>query len=117
MKELRRSWRWAALLPVILLGACTVGPDFTRPEAPSVERYDPAPIVLPGAGDGQPLQRLNAAAPPAAEWWNAFESAPLDETVQLALVGSPTLEAASATLAAANEDLNAARGEIGRAHV
>jgi NodT family efflux transporter outer membrane factor (OMF) lipoprotein len=109
---LQRASRAIAFAPLLLIGACTVGPDFTRPAAPDVDRYDQTQVQLPGAGDGQPLQTLIAGSPPAAQWWQAFESAPLNDTVDLALRGSPTLQAADATLAAANETLAAARGAL-----
>jgi NodT family efflux transporter outer membrane factor (OMF) lipoprotein len=114
MSDVRRSRaaRAIVLAPLLLLCACAVGPDFKRPDAPNVDRYDQTEAVLPGAGDGQPQQTLKAGSAPAAQWWNAFGSAPLDETVQLALAGSPTLQAANATLAAANENLNAVRGVL-----
>ena len=106
---LRRTLPCAAWL---LIGGCTVGPDFTRPAAPDVDRYDHTRVTLPGAGEGQPSQTLAAGSPPAAQWWHAFGSVPLNDTVELALQGSPTLQAANATLAAANESLSAARGVL-----
>jgi NodT family efflux transporter outer membrane factor (OMF) lipoprotein len=107
-----RFSRAIALAIPVLVSACAVGPDFTRPSPPDVDRYDQTRVQIPTAGDGQPQQKLSAGSPPAAEWWSAFGSAPLDDTVGLALQGSPTLQAADATLAAANETLAAARGEL-----
>jgi NodT family efflux transporter outer membrane factor (OMF) lipoprotein len=114
MSEIRmaRVVRPIVLAPLLLLGACAVGPNFERPDAPNVDRYDQTESVLPGAGAGQPQQTLRPGSAPAAQWWDAFGSAPLNDTVQLALTGSPTLQAANATLAAANENLNAVRGVL-----
>ena len=106
-----RRPRWS-LLFVMLVGGCAVGPNFTQPEAPDVDRYDQTQMALPGAGDGQPLQTLQAGSAPAAQWWRAFASSPLNDTVDLALRGSPTLEAAQATLSAASETLAATRGAL-----
>lgn len=105
---------WAALLLAeALLGAgCAVGPDFQRPGTPTFERYDQTSIVLPGAGDGQIRQQLMPAAPAAAQWWHAFDSVSLNDTVELALRDSPTLESARSTLAAAGETLAATRGAL-----
>jgi NodT family efflux transporter outer membrane factor (OMF) lipoprotein len=100
------------LVWAVLCAGCAVGPDFRRPAAPTIDRYDRTSIVLPGAGDGQVRQRLMPGAAVAAEWWHAFDSPLLNDTVDLALRGSPTLEAARATLAAANETLAAARGGL-----
>ncbi len=69
-------------------------------------------MTLPGAGDGQPQQTLQPGSVPAAQWWRAFASTPLNDTVDLALRGSPTLEAAHATLSAASETLAATRGAL-----
>ncbi len=96
----------------LLIGGCTVGPDFTRPAAPDVDRYDQSRVTLPSAGEGQPLQTLSTGSAPAAQWWRAFGSAPLNDTVVLALQDSPTLQAANATLAAADESLAATRGAL-----
>jgi NodT family efflux transporter outer membrane factor (OMF) lipoprotein len=109
---LRSRWLTSALLPLLVVAGCAVGPDFTRPAPPSVDRYDQAQATLPGAGDAQPKQNLMPGSAPAALWWRAFESGALDDTVALALQGSPTLDAAHATLAAANETLAATRGEF-----
>ena len=106
-----RPRRAVALVLATCLSACTVGPDFQRPEAPTQDRYDRTESTLPSAGRGQSQQNLNAATAPAAEWWHAFASPELDDTIAAALAGSPTLEAAQATLAAANETLAATRGE------
>jgi NodT family efflux transporter outer membrane factor (OMF) lipoprotein len=100
------------LAAVFAVAGCAVGPDFQRPAPPDVDRYDQTQVVLPSAGDAQPQQTLAAGSAPAAAWWRAFESDALNETVALALQGSPTLEAAQATLAAANETLAAVRGEF-----
>ena len=101
---LRISW---LLSIVVLVGGCAVGPNFTQPAAPDVDRYDQTQMTLPGAGDGQPQQTLQPGSVPAAQWWRAFASTPLNDTVDLALRGSPTLEAAHATLSAASETLAA----------
>src|SRR5262249_51383890 len=103
--------RAVALALTIGLSACTVGADFQPPAAPTQGGYDRTEPSLPSAGRGRPQRTLNAAAAPAAEWWHAFASPDLDDTIAAALEGSPTLEAAQATLAAANENVAAARGQ------
>ncbi|HTK99393.1 MAG TPA: efflux transporter outer membrane subunit [Pseudomonadales bacterium] len=107
-----RRYRWGIPLIAVVVSGCAVGPDFTRPDAPAVDRYDQTQMLLPGAGDGQPQQTLQSGSAPADQWWRAFGSAPLNATVELALRGSPTLEAAQATLSAANETLAATRGAL-----
>jgi NodT family efflux transporter outer membrane factor (OMF) lipoprotein len=101
-----------ATVALLALAGCAVGPDFRRPEPPTFDRYDENAVVLPSAGEGQPLQTLAPGSVPADAWWRAFGSMPLDETVGYALDVNPTLEAARATLDAATETLAAARGAL-----
>lgn len=88
----------------LLLGACTVGPDFQAPRAPAEAAYTPRPVALARA------QRLQAGAALPRQWWSAFGDEALDTTVRLALADSPTLGQAAATLAQAREQVLAARG-------
>ena len=93
-----------------LLGGCAVGPDFTPPAAPTTQSYTPAPVTLPAAGAADVRQKLGAGAPVVAEWWTLFHSAALNDTLNLAISDSPSLEAARATLAQAQETVAAASG-------
>jgi NodT family efflux transporter outer membrane factor (OMF) lipoprotein len=88
---------WMCALCAIACG-CTVGPDFRTPDPPRVDRYvaDPQPAV-----EGMP--RLVAGRDIPAEWWAVFGSAELDALVRRALEHSPTLAAARARLAQAQE--------------
>jgi NodT family efflux transporter outer membrane factor (OMF) lipoprotein len=90
---------------------CVVGPDFSRPETPSVSQYIPAGAMKGLApGNGEPSQRLVEAGTIPAEWWRIFRSASLDKVVRDAIAGSPTLDAAKATLAQARQAVVQARG-------
>lgn len=95
------SSRGAAVIgAAILLGGCPVGPNFDRPQPPSVEVYDtPEPPV-----DGMAL-----GADISGQWWQVFKSPMLDRTLREALAASPTLHAAQATLDAAREAVTVAR--------
>ena len=100
-----------SLAVVVLLSACAAaGPDFVAPAAPAMTRYTTADPTLADAGSAEASQRITAGATVPAAWWHAFESPALDATVDLALADSPTLQAAQATLAQAQEAVNAARG-------
>lgn len=101
------------LLSSTLLAGCAAGPDFEPPAAPSVTSYGPgetpketvaAPTELGG------IQRFEANGDVPAAWWNLFESAPLSHMIELAVKNNPTLDAARASLRAAEETAAATRG-------
>lgn len=97
----------------ILLAGCTVGPDFERPEAPSVERYTAE--SLPGrtasaAVAGGAAQRFLAGRDIPGEWWQLFHSASLDALIDEALKANPTVAAAEAALRQAHELTRAGEG-------
>jgi NodT family efflux transporter outer membrane factor (OMF) lipoprotein len=97
--------RWPLPLAVVALASCAVGPDFRRPAAPPGDHYLPAtaaasaPQLLPG-------EEL------PGEWWQLFHSPALQAAVRGALADSPTLAAANATLAAAQQQIIVARGGL-----
>ncbi len=93
-----------------LLGGCAVGPDFHHPADMKAERYTekPMPNVMPQA-DGI-SQQLSPETRIPREWWKIFHSPALDALVRNALNGSPTLDAARATLIQAREDLASETG-------
>jgi NodT family efflux transporter outer membrane factor (OMF) lipoprotein len=103
-------------LLALAIAGCAVGPDFHRPAAPPADHYLPAtpPPFAPAAAAGQAA----AAAPPrlvpgaelSGEWWQLFHSPALQQAVAAALADSPTLAAATATLAEAEQQVAVARG-------
>lgn len=96
---MRRTRTW--LLPfVILLAGCSVGPDFVRPEPPKSSGYSSG-VKTKGIesgsislGDTQTVTMGEVSS----LWWEEFRSGKLNDMITLALVKSPTLEAAKATL-------------------
>jgi len=95
------------LLAIVALAGCAVGPDFVRPAAPTVAKYDndqappavaeksvavaPSPIVM---GSNLP-----------AQWWELFRAPALPEVLNQAIAANQTLVAARATLAQAQETI------------
>lgn len=104
--------RYRAIFGAALLCGCTVGPDFRRPEPPDSTGYTPSSVELPGAGHADAKQNLIAGTAVVAKWWEVFRSQPLDDVLALAIEGSPTLDAARASLAQAQEAIAEARGAI-----
>jgi NodT family efflux transporter outer membrane factor (OMF) lipoprotein len=89
----------------VLVG-CSVGPDFKRPEALTVERYTPDPLPVQTASAavaGGVAQRFVAERDITEEWWRLFHSAPLIALIDEALKNSPTIAAAEAALRQAHE--------------
>ena len=71
-------------LAALALGACTVGPDFKKPETP-----------LPAAfNEGA----ASAAAQVPANWWTLYHDAELTRLIDLAFKQSPTVEKAMAKI-------------------
>jgi NodT family efflux transporter outer membrane factor (OMF) lipoprotein len=97
-----------------LTAACAVGPDFERPAAPAETSYDEgAALKTASAGDKHgAAQNLTPGELLPAEWWQMFHSAPLNDLITEALQHNPDLEAAEASLRAANENLAAGEGEL-----
>ncbi len=97
-----------------VLSACTVGPDFSQPAAPTTERYlAPAEVVPPNdGGPAAPRQVVVTGAKIAADWWTLFHSPKIDDVVKAAIAGNRTLEGAKARLASAREAVIAANGGL-----
>jgi NodT family efflux transporter outer membrane factor (OMF) lipoprotein len=97
------------------VASCTVGPDFTSPEPPSVTRYTSpgeATVLREDGGAAIPTQAIVLGKRVAAEWWTLFRSAKLDALVKQAIAGSNTLESAKARLAQAGEAIAAATSAL-----
>lgn len=95
----RRLFLGVLGLSALAATGCAVGPDYVRPSVPQA-----------GALTREPLATAGKAGPVQRQWWKAFGSPELDALVQEALERSPTIEAASATLRAARQNVIAQRG-------
>ncbi|KGI79235.1 hypothetical protein LF63_0100145 [Oleiagrimonas soli] len=103
------------LLIGVLLAGCAVGPNYSRPDAPKVDRYTtqalPASTVSADAIDGD-AQRFLSGSDVPQRWWTAFGNAELDRRVHTALAHSPTIASAQAALRQAQENARAAGGAL-----
>lgn len=100
----------AALACLCLTAGCAVGPNFHRPDAPSVARYthgsDPtATVAVNGTA-----QRFHPGESVTADWWQLFQSAQLNELVTEAIAHNPGLDAAQASLRASQDNLRSGYG-------
>jgi NodT family efflux transporter outer membrane factor (OMF) lipoprotein len=112
------------LTPVVctglLLGGCTVGPDFVRPTVPKLG-YEQA---VPPKNQNRTIEYGGEVAD---DWYHLFQSEPLNRLVREALADNQDLRAARHGLLAAQYELKAvagtqlpqldATGQIGRAHI
>jgi NodT family efflux transporter outer membrane factor (OMF) lipoprotein len=107
-----RQIRLGALIAAgAALAACTVGPDYRRPEPPTESRYTAE--ALPEKTVSAPVlggaeQRFVLGHDISAQWWQIYRSPALDQLIREALADSPTLEAAQAALRVSEENLRAA---------
>ncbi|HEY6482179.1 MAG TPA: efflux transporter outer membrane subunit [Steroidobacteraceae bacterium] len=96
-----------------MLAGCKAGPDFRAPALPATDRYVATPQGAGTSADqagtsadqqsSAEQQRIELGAHLSQDWWQLFQSAPLDEIVRRALAGNRTLQQAAATLAQARE--------------
>jgi NodT family efflux transporter outer membrane factor (OMF) lipoprotein len=102
-----------AALPVALLAACAVGPDYRRPEIATGEGYSPKPMAQATASTSGPqgeAQRFVMGRDIPFAWWTRFQSPRLDRLVERALQANPTIPAAQAALRQATEYVYAQQG-------
>ena len=102
-----------ASLAALLLSSCAVGPNFSSPPAPDVDRYSPEKLASPNAAPGAPRikpQHFVSGADVSTLWWTAFRSRPLNELIRLSVEHNPNLQAAEAAIKVAQFNALAQRG-------
>jgi NodT family efflux transporter outer membrane factor (OMF) lipoprotein len=90
-----------------------VGPRYSRPGPPAEAGYAPAPLPEATASanvHGGELQHLVAGRDIAFDWWQLFQSPALNRLVEQAIRANPTIAAAQAALAQAQELVYAQQG-------
>src|ERR1700722_17530287 len=99
---------WAASV-----GGCAVEPRYHKPEASANAGYAPTPLPETSASapvHGGEVQRLVGGRDIPFEWWELFKSPPLNALVERGFKANPTVTAAQAALAQAQELVRAQRG-------
>jgi NodT family efflux transporter outer membrane factor (OMF) lipoprotein len=93
----------AIVLACILgLGGCAVGPNFTRPTAPSAARYTADTLRGEGSANDT-VQHIALGREIEGNWWALFRSDAIDQLVTQAVDHNRSLVASMATLAQAQE--------------
>jgi len=94
---------------------CAVGPNFRSPDAPKVEAYTaekvPEATMATDAPTGDAQRFLENTEVPE-RWWTTFVNDEINRRVDEALVHSPTIASAQASLRQAEENVVAARGSL-----
>src|SRR6201984_1915775 len=83
---MKRARPMGVLTAVLLLPACTVGPDYKRPEAPTPAQYKEA-----GWKVGEPLDAIDRGA-----WWSVYKDPLLDDLEKQIDISNQNLKAAEA---------------------
>jgi NodT family efflux transporter outer membrane factor (OMF) lipoprotein len=98
---------------VALVSGCAAGPRYHQPEAQVDAGYAPTPLPESSATapvHGGEEQRLINGRDIPFEWWQLFQSPALNALVEQAFKANPTIPAAQAALAQAQESVRAQRG-------
>ena len=91
----------------LVLCACTVGPNFKAPEAPTTQTY-----AAPGDAPPPVDQRITLGARLEGDWWAQFHSTVLNELIEGAIDENQDIAAAKARIAQAREDVTAAQAAL-----
>ena len=108
-RPIRPCVRGLILGLLTLTSACTLGPDFSRPAAPTQEGYIRDAVTATVAAEGQ-AQRFLSGGEVSPDWWRLFRSASLDAVVHQAIANNLTLQAAEASLRQSQDTLMAGYG-------
>jgi NodT family efflux transporter outer membrane factor (OMF) lipoprotein len=107
-------FRSLAILPLIVIAGCEVGPDFKRPDAPTANGYAPTKAITEATASAPVLagetQRFSTAADIPFDWWTLFQSPQINSLIQRAFKANPSIEAAQAALRQAQEYVTAQQG-------
>jgi NodT family efflux transporter outer membrane factor (OMF) lipoprotein len=98
---------------VLLASSCAVGPRFQKPEAPANVGYAPAPLPeasTSAQAHGGEIQHFIAGKDIPFDWWQLFQSPALNSLIEKAFKANPTVAAAQAALAQAQELVYAQQG-------
>jgi NodT family efflux transporter outer membrane factor (OMF) lipoprotein len=94
---------WWAVLPTLLLGACSFAPVLKTPEVPTAPVYK----EIGGWSQAQPADRL-----PRDSWWTLYDNAEINALQVKLIAGNPTLAAAIANYAQARALSDQARAGL-----
>ena len=104
-----------SLLSMVLLSACAVGPNYTRPATTQGADYSSEPLPPATSSTdvhGGAAQQLVAGMDIPGLWWTLFQSSELNDLVNEAMRANPNVAVAQASLRQANELAYANRASL-----
>jgi NodT family efflux transporter outer membrane factor (OMF) lipoprotein len=113
--NLSYSWRITrrlAILGLLTIMGCAVGPNFKKPAAPNVTGYTATPLSTTSStgnaagGESQHFAKIDIPG----EWWTLFHSKALNDLIAHSLKANPDIKAAQAALKVARENVLAQKG-------
>lgn len=102
--------RVCAFLLSVLLGGCSVGPDYVRPDIDIGVNFLQAPEQTAQHGLWQPVSLTQL--PIDRQWWRAFKDAELDRLIETLNESNPTLQQAQARYRQAQANLAQTRSSL-----
>ena len=99
---------YLSILVGMLCAGCVNNPKFVRPDDLAIESYTQTSLC--DESTVGPAIQYGAEIP--SQWWELFRSDKLNQAIQTALLGSPTLKAAESTLRQAQEQTRAKIGTL-----
>ncbi len=105
--------KFAVLFSLTVLYGCAAGPDFKRPPAPVASAYTPEPLPAKTASAAVSqggAQSFVMTEQLPSDWWRLFQSERLNALVARAFAANPSIEAAQAALAQAQQNVIAQQG-------
>jgi NodT family efflux transporter outer membrane factor (OMF) lipoprotein len=102
-----------AVLSVLAIDGCAVGPNFKHPAPPATDAYTAErlpPQTMATAVSGGEAQHFNLGDDLPGQWWTLFGSKQLDALVEAAMTSYPDIEAQQAALRQARDNVRAQQG-------
>jgi NodT family efflux transporter outer membrane factor (OMF) lipoprotein len=104
------------VLTAIGLAGCTVGPDFKPPDPPKdttylTEEAAPQTVATPDVLGGD-AQRFVSDLDIPAQWWQVYQSRPLNDLIERSFRANPDIQTAMQSLKAAQETARAQRAAL-----
>ena len=100
-------------VPLVFITGCAAGPDFKPPAVPASGSYTPQALPAQTASADIPqgrAQSFSASRQIPGDWWSLFQSPQLNALIERAFKANPTIEAAQASMRAAQQNVIAQQG-------